>query len=185
MSNVNKLRKICPYTGQGEGQECKMTKGGLYIPMPEHIEMFCQTPKFVECHQYIRGSELLKETAQKYGFILDGSRRRYRRVLDRFMVSLAVCDENGTPKEILDENAHTIDISLGGMRIDSSSDIAGRGLIAFEFGSDFVMPILEGVGEIKWATEIKGNGGKGFHAGVAFLDSRISHAIGTHMGLPM
>ena len=162
-----------------------MTKGGLYIPMPEHIQMFCRTGKFLECHQYIRGTELLKETAQKYGFILDGSRRRYRRVPDRFTLSLAACDESGGSSEILDVNAHTVDISLGGMRVNSSNDMVGHGLISFEFGSDFIMPILEGVGEIKWAKEIETNGGRKFQAGVAFLDSRISHAIGAHMGLPV
>lgn len=160
-----------------------MTKGGLYIPMPEHIDMFCSSPKYTLCHQYIRGCELLQDTAKKFGYIVDGGRRRFRRVDDRTPLRVSLCDKDRRPLELLDENAITIDLSLGGMRLQSSRELPRDTLICFEFDSGFTVPDLAGVGEVKWC-EPK-NGSSLFQAGLAFSDFRMTQAIGSHLGLPM
>lgn len=160
-----------------------MTKGGLYIPMPEHIEMFCGTTHYIKCHQYMRGCELLHETAKKYGFIIDGGRRRFRRIADRIPLILSACDMNKQPTELLDGSAVTLDLSLGGLRIESHTEIAIDTLIAFEFGADFSTPELSGIGEVKWC-ESRHNSGL-YEAGIAFSDFSLTQAIGNHLGLPM
>jgi hypothetical protein len=160
-----------------------MTKGGLYIPMPEHIDMFCSTPQYVKCHQYMRGCELLQEEAKKYGFIVDGGRRRFRRIADRLALAVSLCDNDRRPIELLDDRAVTLDLSLGGLRIESHRKIAKDSLVAFEFGPDFSTPDLIGVGEVKWC-EARVDSGL-FEAGIAFSDFSLTQAIGNHLGLPM
>ena len=98
----------------------------------------------------MRGCELLQETAKKYGFIVDGGRRRFRRITDRISLAVSLCDINRRPVELLDDRAITLDLSLGGLRIESHKEIPKDTLVAFEFGPDFSTPDLTGIGEVKW-----------------------------------
>jgi hypothetical protein len=175
--------KKCPYWSKNNGHDCRMTKGGLYIPMPEHIDLFCSTPHYIKCHQYMRGCELLQETAKKYGFIVDGGRRRFRRVSERISLAVSLCDNDRRAIELLDDQAMTLDLSLGGLRIESHREISPNTLVAFEFGPDFSAPELIGIGEVKWCESKNGSGL--FETGIAFSDFSLTQAIGNHLGLPM
>jgi len=173
----------CPYWSKNRSHKCKMTKGGLYIPMPEHIDMYCSKPLYAQCHQYIRGCELLQETAKKYGFVVDGGRRRFRRVVDSIPLAISLCDMSRTPLEMIDDKAITIDLSLGGLRVESHAMIPKDTFISFEFGSDFSTPDLAGTGEVKWCEARRDS--DTFEAGIAFSDFSLTQAIGAHLGLPM
>lgn len=173
----------CPYWSKNHSHECRMSKGGLYIPMPEHVEMFCSTSQYIQCHQYIRGCELLKETAKKYGFIVDGGRRKFRRVAESVPLAIIACDADRKPVQLIDDNAMTVDMSLGGMRLLSHSEIPKDTLVAFEFGMDFTTPDLTGVGLVKWCE--RQDGSDKFEAGISFSDFRLTQAIGSHLGLPL
>jgi hypothetical protein len=173
----------CPYWSKQNSHECKMTKGGLYIPMPEHVDMFCSKPQYSQCHQYLRGRELLQETARKYGFIVEGGRRKYRRVSDRTSLSLTSCDESLNLQELIDGKAFTVDLSLGGMRLESNAEIQKDSLVSFQFSSEFSVPNLSGVGEVKWCEPLENS--DLYQAGIAFADFKLTQAIGSHLGLPM
>jgi len=160
-----------------------MTKGGLFIPMPEHVDMFCSKPQYVQCHQYLRGCKLMQETARKYGFIVDGGRRKYRRVPERTPLSLSLCDSGRNLLELLDDNAYTLDFSLGGMRLQSIKEIEEKSLVSFQFSSDFSRPNLSGIGEVKWCEAVPET--DMFQTGLAFADFELTQAIGSHLGLPM
>lgn len=175
--------KKCPYWSKNNSHECRMTKGGLYIPMPEHVEMFCSTASYSRCHQYIRGCELLQETAKKYGFIVDGGRRRFRRVAERLHLAVSECDVDKKPVSILDDRAMTVDLSLGGLRLESHQAITQDTCLAFDFGPDFSTPHLTGMGEVKWCEKKRDS--DLFEVGVSFTDFTLTQAIGTHLGLPL
>ena len=177
------MSEHCPYWSKQNSHECKMTKGGLYIPMPEHVDMFCSKSYFVQCHQYLRGCEILKETARKYGFIVDGGRRKYRRVSERTTLTLSACNNSRNLLELLDDKASTVDLSLGGMCLESSKEIQQNSLVSFQFSSDFSIPNLSGIGEVKWCEPVDNS--DYFQAGVAFADFELTQAIGSHLGLPM
>lgn len=176
-----KIDKKCAYLADNR-HECLMVKGGLYIPMPEHIDLFCQTSNFSQCHQYIKGLEFVRESAKKYGYILDESRRRFRRVRERLSLSLLLCNEAGELLDILDSNAHTIDLSLGGFRFESNARLQPHETVAFSFGHEFSSPAWTGVGEVRW-TEDTGDGIK-FLSGLTFTDHKTAQAVGHHIGIP-
>ena len=182
-SMQNYSAKKCPYWIDGNGNECKMTKGGLFLPMPDHISIFCTTSRFTQCHQYIRGEEVLQETARKFGCVDEEGRRKYRRVADRFQLTLSSCDEDMNPVEILDNQAFTVDLSLGGIRLETHHQIQPSGIVAFTFGADFSIPDLAGVGEVKWSE--KNSDSERYLLGIEFADSKMRQAMGTYMGLPM
>ena len=174
-------KNSCPHLSEN-ALECRVTKGGLYLPMPEHIDIFCQTNQYVQCHQYIRACELVRETAREYGYIHDETRRKYRRVKQRISLLLAECSDDGTPLGILDKEAKTLDLSLGGFRFETQVNIPVNQKIAFSFGNDFTAPSWEGVGEVRWADSW--HEGRASQAGLMFTDSKTFQAVGKHMGLP-
>lgn len=179
----NYSAKQCPYWTDGNSNECKMTKGGLFLPMPDHISIFCTTSRFTQCHQYIRGEELLQETARRFGCVDEEGRRKYRRVADRFQLTLFSCDEDMNPAEILDDQAFTVDLSLGGIRLETRRHVQPPGVVAFTFGTDFSIPDLTGVGEIKWSE--KNSDADRYQLGIEFADSKMRQAVGRYMGLPI
>lgn len=185
--NGDKVRSVvdekntCPHLSEN-ALECRVTKGGLYLPMPAHIEMFCQASLYIQCHQYVKGCELVRETARKYGFILDESRRKYRRVRQRLALLLSTCSDQGQPLAVIDRNACTLDLSLGGLRFETRVEIPVNQKIAFSFGNDFAAPSWQGFGEVRWADSWQE--GCTSQAGLIFTDSSTFQAVGKHMGLP-
>lgn len=181
---LNHPQKMCPYLDQTNKQDCAMTKGGLYIPLPEHIDLFCMTANFSRCHQYLRGCELLNETAQQLGFTKEkNGRRQYRRMPEKLLVSVSLCDETGRPVAPVDETIKTMDISLGGLRLESRTRLPFNELIAFTFGPDFIKPGYTGLGRIKWCQADAA--GDGFQSGLSFINADPRQVIGSHLGLPV
>lgn len=183
MTKTGNAPNKCGYLCTDEDQACSMTKGGIYLPLKEHIEMFCKTPHFLECHQYVRGSKIGAKTGLEETYYRDNGRRQFRRLPDLLSLSLANCDEAGRPCHLIDGNACTIDLSPGGMRLESCQRLSPNDLIAFTFGPHFSTPNLVGVGQIMWSTA--SNQPDMYHAGLAFLDATTKQAIGHHMGVPV
>ncbi len=159
-----------------------MTKGGLYIPLQEHVRIFCSTPQYIKCHQYLRGCELIQQTAKKYDFIVDGGRRQFRRVPEHVPLSVSSCDANRQPLEMLAKEAITVDMSLGGLRLESICRIPADTEVLLDFGPGFSTPELRGVGKVAWC-ESKANSTL-FEVGIAFSDFCLTRAVGYHLGLP-
>lgn len=181
MKDFQNKQEDCPYLSVSQ-LECKVTEGGLYLPMPEHIDMFCKDASHVHCRHYLRGCEICKENAQKMGLVNDESRRKYRRVRERIDLFLAQYSDSGKLIDVLDDSAYTIDLSLGGFRFESRNPVPANERIGFSFGNDFVTPSWQGFGQVRWTDSLKDS--KGFQSGLTFTDSRTFQAVGRHMGLP-
>jgi len=171
---------FCPYYLQGRDCDCQMTRGGLFIPLPEHVEIFCKTIRYSSCPQYMRGKALIQENIRKNLETAD-SRRRFPRLRNRFPVILSTCNEKGSPVEIIDSDAMTLDLSLGGMRISSNSPISPDKILHFSFREDFYHTPIKGVGEIRWSRPAEGP--LPFEAGIAFLDNGLPSDVGERPGL--
>ncbi len=182
MASACDNQKKCSFLSLNEEQACSLTKGGIYIPLPEHIEMFCKTPHYIECEQYSRGQKLSSELPSDEAFI-DNGRREFRRIPDILALTLASCDETGHPCQILDAHACTIDLSPGGMQLESRHALMMNNLIAFTFGPHFSTPNHTGIGQIRWCREV--NEPDLFHAGLSFIDASTKQALGHHMGIPV
>ncbi|MCK5227278.1 MAG: PilZ domain-containing protein [Desulfobulbaceae bacterium] len=180
MKKVRQSNSQCHYWHEVDQVECTMTKGGLYIPMPEHIKMFCTTPKHTGCHQYIRGMRAMEEMARDELQSLS-SRRRFHRVYDRLNVSVASCDDRGNPSDIIDENAYTLDVSPGGMRLECSKELESDNTLLFRFGQDFSEPSLAGIGKVKWVKTQPSS--SNCQAGLAFVHRSTGQAIMNHLGI--
>ena len=157
-----------------------MTNGGLYIPMPEHINTLCVTARFDQCHHYIHGCSSVWNLAGQLNIIHDTSRRRYRRITERIPLQLADCGLDGRCAEIIDHGAFTVDLSLGGIRVESQVELPVRKKIAFTLGKNGVETSWNGLGEVRW-TEKLGTGS--FHSGLIVTDKKTFHSLGQHLSL--
>ena len=171
--------KHCPYLSEG-GHECLMTNGGLYIPMPEHINNLCATSRFEQCFHYIHGCAVVGDLAGQLYFTHDDSRRRYRRITERMPLDLAECGHDGRSVEILDHEAFTVDLSFGGIRLESRVALPVREKIAFVVKQNGDVSGWEGHGEVRWTDELE-NGI--FQSGLIVTDKKTFQAIGQHLSL--
>ncbi len=126
---------------------------------------------------------MLQDAAKKYGFVQDGGRRRHRRVAGRIPLRVYVCDNAFNRVEIADDGAVAVDLSLGGIRIESHKKMTQNELVSLEFSSGLAISEVSGLGEVRWCESKDGT--DLFEAGVVFSDFGLTEAIGAHLGLPM
>jgi len=169
----------CPYFSEG-GHECLMTNGGLYIPMPEHINNLCVTSRFDQCYHYIQGCSVVRNLAGQLGFTHNDSRRRYRRITERIPLQFAVCGHDERGAEILDQEAFTVDLSFGGIRLESRVALPVREKISFVVGQNGDVSPWEGQGEVRWTDELDSGT---FQSGLIVTDKKTFQAIGQHFSL--
>lgn len=167
--------QACNYWASGKSQPCKLASGGLYIPMPHHIEIYCATPEYISCPQYM--DEILTRKNTRVASEAAASRRRFVRIKRNSSVILTLCNENGEPLKILDKNATILDLSWGGMRIESTVEMPQKSIIDFTFGEDFIIPGLRGKGQSRWNSYVKGT--NTHQTGLAFLSDRTGAAMAT------
>lgn len=173
----------CPYFQLSPHGDCHLTKGGLYIPLPQHIEIFCKTEQFTFCPQYLRGHLYLhRENKSLIGCEEGESRRKFQRLKRRIPLFIATSDEKGNPIEQIDDNACTLDVSLAGMKISSKKEIPPHRVLYFRFGQEISLHYNGGIGEVRWATDTPDRDCC-YQAGISFLDKTLPAAIGEHLGM--
>lgn len=175
----NSKKTPCPYFSQKQGGACMVIKGGLYLPLHEHIVTYCNTAEFSTCNQY--NNPALNRGAQHEVDADPATRRRFRRVKNTMPVAIYTCDEKGTPVAALDDSAVTLDIGMGGMKISSRREIRPNMMLAFRFADDYIPSTLTGVGEVRWTRHLPDS--SSFQAGISFTDSAVPNALGSRFAL--
>ena len=181
--NAKTLVEKCPYWDLGSKKECGMSKGGMYIPMPDHVTMFCLSTMFSKCHQYIKGCELAmaRSEYEDNGLLRDEERRRLKRYQEELCLDLVACDKNLWPHGMINHKAKTIDVSLGGLRLESSQEFSTDTVISFVMDPEFSSESLIGVGEVKWCMPKKES--DSFESGIAFSNYSTSEGVKEYLKL--
>jgi len=164
-SQVHKQSEKCPYWSSDSGIECGLSVDGVYIPMPKHIKMYCSTEAFVKCRQYVRGC-VLEAMEDK------GDRRKKRRFAEQLYLDVVVCDPKKNPAVKNKYRVRTIDVSLGGLRIEGPTNLATDTVVGFELDHNLSAGSLAGVGAVKWCEPQRGS--DKFEFGLAFSDDNTS-----------
>lgn len=174
-------KEFCPYWS-GTCQECRMAKGGVYLPMPEHVGLFCCTKSFIQCHQYILGCGVIREVVEQYRSLEQDNRRKFSRVKEEVPLSISVNSATGCADAPELISAITLDMSLDGMRIQTQVALPAEEQVFFEFDNEFSVPNWKGMAQVRWSK--KAHGADLFEAGMAIVDNESFHAIGQHIGVP-
>jgi len=173
-------QKKCPHWGHNSQGECSITIKGLYIPLPEHVRNYCQAPHWKQCPQYLRCSEALHNYAPPPKPVPE-CRRRHQRFSRSHNLSLTSAGSDGLDGVFQEQNARSIELSMGGMRIETAVPLPLDAEIHFVFEKNSSLPDLSGRAEVRWLQGTKAAGT--YHCGLIFLDMESSRALEEYLRL--
>lgn len=176
---AKKPNTSCPFWSV-KSLKCRLCNDGLFIPLDNHIEIYCTTVDYPQCLQYSlymnsqEGQHQQKEDQYE-------NRRRHRRIVTRHKVTLVKLLHSG---EIISHHstfAETLDISMGGMRVTMKSPLLNNTVVQFSFDDSFPESLQTGIGKIQWCNkQIDDNV---YQAGLAFQGPHIIEAMGLFLGI--
>ncbi len=167
---------ICPHWAPDD-RRCLLSCSGLYLPVQEHIDIYCRGGNYASCSQFINCVDVdNKNTADHQGVNL----RRFSRVPARFSFRLAAREADDVNR-IIDDAATTVDFSPGGIRFESYRSLEKGARVIFSLNGEFAEPPLQGIGQVKWCHSLEN--APLYHAGIAFADPEVAHAIRKRLGI--
>jgi hypothetical protein len=186
---------ICPYWSDST-KSCLSSKQGLYLPVPEHILTYCNTSNHPFCPQFEQKGTDLPENKNGSGKVPDRrerkfadrrdrketDRRRCARISGSYPLRLAGLQEDGKITSLLDKKVTTVDLSAGGIRLQTHCDLPVNSMVSFSLNGTSGPPI-QGIGQIKWCRSLED--GSVYHAGIVFTDGSTSGAVRRYLGGPL
>ena len=159
--------KKCPYWEPDQAQQCLLTKGGLYIPMPEHVFLFCNSSSYTSCDHYIMGCRLLMAEQANVRLHDGQGRRRYQRYVSRYPLSISLCNATDHSIKASDLEAELLDVSVGGLQAKSNMEVAVGERLFYDVKVSLLADSrLRGSAEARWCRPDES--GSSFFLGVAF-----------------
>lgn len=165
------LKAKCPYRPTKNSEGCGIANGGVYLPLPQHMNMFCLSSRYIQCHQYVKGCEhiMAREESRKKGAGQINERRKFPRISQQLYLKMYVSDTDLDSSKIHDFKARTLDISLGGLRIESPRELTPGSIVCFETDEEITSRKISGIGEVRWCKpSVKSDS---YEFGIAFPDS--------------
>jgi len=171
-------KQACPHWSR-QGQSCLLSQGGVYLPVMEHIGVYCEGGNFTSCAHYME-----KVLHADTGAAVDKSqnRRKHRRVPARFSFRLTERTSDALALDNLVDNvATTVDLSSGGIRFESYRALPKGAEVSFALDGTFSNPPLYGTGQVKWCRSL--DDAPLYHAGISFSDKVVGAAVRERLGL--
>ena len=153
---------------------CKMQETGLYIPLDDHIEIYCKSAEHILCQQYKLSVNVKKESQKETGTEAI-NRRMHPRIKGNYNLTLLRLNESGNAIGDHPSLANTLDLSSEGMRVTTRELLMHNSIIQFHFKSSFPSPLKSGLAQVKWCKPT-GNSMQ-YMAGVAFQSNQTIQAM--------
>lgn len=182
MESQNKIpvkAYVCPYW-LDTTKSCLISKQGLYLPVSEHIQTYCRTGNHLFCPQFEQQVAGLPGYQSGSGKVTDrrqgkeSDRRENARISGSHSLKLTELKEDGNATSLIDKNATTIDLSVGGIRLQTHCDLLVDSMVSFSMNGASGPPV-QGIGRIKWCRPL--DDGSVYHAGLVFIDGSTSGAM--------
>ena len=181
MTDQSKKDHSCPFWDKNDKKTCRLVESGLFIPTREHILHFCENESFVKCYHYVGKSALQEKIASNSKKRSLRNRRIYTRIPTREKLSLSSYSmANQTNEDIIDSQAMALDLSLGGIQIETHEQVYVNQIISFSFDENFHPPYFKGKGEIRWIKQEKSLD-EPIYAGLAFVDDETANTVKNHL----
>ena len=181
MTNHSNSDKCCPFWDMHGKRTCRLVESGLFIPTREHILHFCENESFVKCYHYVGKSLPQEKLVGESQYKPLRNRRLYARIPTREKLNVSRYSmSKETNEDIIDSQATAVDLSLGGMQIETSEQIYVNQIISFSFDEYFHPPHFKGQGEIRWIHQNKSHNSPS-NAGLAFVDNETVNTIKNHL----
>ncbi len=182
MTDQPRNENFCPFWDKYGKRECRLVESGLFIPTREHILRFCENELYVKCYHYIGRPELFENIVEKWERQSLRNRRQFTRIPTREKLSVSryslAFEEN---EDIIDDKAIVVDLSLGGMRIETDALINVNQIVSFSFDEKFYPPVFKGKGEVRWILRPNEHKDGAANAGLAFVDDDTKNIVKNHL----
>ena len=173
-------RKFCPFWSPAS-LKCRLCSEGLFIPLEDHIEAYCTTVEYPMCLQYnLSSKSFLHSTAMNRAAGYD-NRRRYRRVEGLHRITLVRLNSSGKVASHFAVQATTLDLSLGGLRLQAEEPLINDTVVQFSFDDLSPEFSLTGTATIRWCHRLIDT--PEYQAGLAFCGTHTTEAIGMYLGV--
>jgi hypothetical protein len=179
MKKNEKQRIVCPFWSPAE-KTCKMQAIGLFIPLDDHIEIYCKRAEHILCQQYKLSLDTSRETGKADLDIKTGNRRQYPRITSNHHLTLVRLSDSGQVIGHSPSRASTLDLSSGGMRLTTRELLMHDSIIQFHFKSSLSSSLKSGLAKVKWCAQA-GNDME-YHAGLAFQNDEVIQAMDSYLG---
>ena len=176
MSPANKKKTFCPFLDEINGSSCRLSGSGLIIPTREHVLSYCKNEQYIKCQHYVHSRITIEQQAEfNYVDSPASNRRRFMRIPTNQQIKLSHYYSEENREEILDNDATSVDLSLGGIRIVTKASLDVDETVAFFFGEENESQGFKGTGDVKW---IQSAGyGDTIKAGMSFTDQETCNAV--------
>lgn len=181
MADQSKSVTFCPYLDKFGKGSCRLADSGLFIPTRKHILRFCENELYVKCYHYEGKSSLQDILVENKEKQFTRNRRFFTRIQTSQKLSLSRYSiVKGTSEDLLDNQAIAVDLSLGGMRIETDAPINVNQIISFTFDENFSPPGYKGKAEVRWINQYKSQAISS-NAGLAFVDPETIDIVRKHL----
>lgn len=180
MTEHSSSNKWCPFWDKSK-KTCRLADIGLFIPTHDHILSFCENEFYMKCGHYV-GKLHTQEKPINGGTSRPlKNRRHYTRIPTSQMLAVSRYSLAREEDEaVLDDRASAVDLSLGGMRIETLAPININQIVSFSFDEHFHPPGFKGKGEVRWIQRDESQGAP-VNAGLAFVDQETTETIRNHL----
>lgn len=163
---------ICPYW---QALKCalKATTEGIYIPLDNHIAIYCKSSEYKLCSQY---SEV---NAQQP--VADSNKRKRIRRDSKHPITIVHLNDSGniTSRGIC--KATTIDLSMSGMRLMTEEPMRKNSLIQFSLDNSTSNAAHHGIAISKWCSSARDK--EGYFVGFAFHNKETTKDMGNYFNV--
>lgn len=166
----------CPFWST-QSTECRICKNGLFIPLDNHIEVYCKTTDYVQCLQYGLHPENRLQRVDKTE--QSKNRRKYERVEANLKVTLVKYIHSGEIGSHCSAFAKTMDLSCGGMRLTTNKPLPNDSIVMFSFDNSFGSTLKECSGKVAWCNKAIDH--PGYQAGITFRDDNMIKAMNSYL----
>jgi PilZ domain len=179
MKKIEKLKKICPFWSSS-GQTCKIRNEGLFIPLGDHIEVYCKGTEYPLCKQFALIEQAQIETRKAEQLVKGADRRHDPRIKSTHRLTFIRLSDSGHAICIQPSAASTLDLSSGGMRMTTRELLMHDSIIQFQFVAPFASTVQAGLAKVKWCMPAGNN--PFYHAGLSFQSDHVIQAVDQYLG---
>ncbi len=148
---------------------CLLVKEGLFLPMSQHVALYCVSSSYASCSYYQRLGISAQDEGRQREMETAVNRRRSIRIPNRYTFRFVGIADSGPEDTALREaDAWTVDISGYGLRFACRQPLSKEALISFSLGGDASVTGIRGTGRVVWCKPLDNS--DCFQAGMVFVE---------------